>query len=77
MEDKCSNCGHGFDERCIRCGRLLGCGSASILCGFDYCEDSVIPFTIGERISRESILKIIYDVPPYDPEYGPNGKVYP
>jgi hypothetical protein len=42
QRDTCSNCGHGFDERCermvgpdssVRCHRLFACGKVSETCG--------------------------------------------
>lgn len=39
--DVCSNCGHGFDERCRWCEKPFGCGSCSVACGS--CDERVIP----------------------------------
>ena len=52
-EEICSNCGHGYSERCPRCMRTFGCGSVSIECGHADCSERVIPFTPGEQDFHE------------------------
>lgn len=76
MNEICSNCKHEYHARCTRCGREYGCGSASIVCGHEDCDEKIIPFTSGEREFRENYLKHIYDIPKLDPEWGVDGLVY-
>lgn len=41
----CSKCGHGYSERCPRCGCAFGCGSLSELCA---CGEKRIAFDCEE-----------------------------